>query len=69
MALVRSACPSCGLESDGREALCGVCWTEVPTKERNDVRKAQKAVGYNPASWKARAVLEQAVADAVGAMR
>lgn len=65
----RILCPGCGLDSDGREALCGVCWATVPQRERATVRAAQKAVGYNPASWKACAILQQAIADAVGAIR
>lgn len=62
-------CPGCGLSSDGREALCGVCWTGVPGKYRTAVRNAQKALGYNPASARAQEALQLAIADAVGASR
>lgn len=63
------ACPGCGLTSDGREALCGVCWSAVPAPYRAAVRRAQKAVGYNPASRAAQANLQLAIAAATGAMR
>lgn len=62
-------CPGCGLSSDGREVLCGVCWSAVPAAHRAVVRKAQRAVGYNPASARARSRLELAIASAVGASR
>ena len=62
-------CPGCGLGSDGRHALCGVCWSGVPGKLRAAIKRAQKAVGYNPASAKARAELDMAIAAATGALR
>lgn len=65
----RPLCPGCGLSSDGREALCGVCWSGVPTAARAGIRRAQKAVGYNPASAHARDELDLAIAAAVGAIR
>jgi hypothetical protein len=64
-----TACPGCGLDGEGREALCGACWTDVPGKHRTAVRNAQKALGYNPASARAQKTLQLAIADAVGAMR
>lgn len=63
------SCPGCGLSSDGRQALCGVCWSGVPGKHRTEVRNAQKALGYNPASARAQKALQLAIADAVGAIR
>lgn len=62
-------CPGCGDQHDGREALCGVCWSGVPAAHRAAVRKAQKAVGYNPASARARTDLDVAIAAAMGATR
>lgn len=62
-------CPGCGLGSDGREALCGACWSTVPAAYRAAVRRAQKAVGYNPASARARNDLDVAIAAAMGAAR
>lgn len=62
-------CPGCGLTSDGREALCGACWTEVPARHRALVRRAQRKVGYNPASVQAQQQMQVAIANAVGAAR
>lgn len=63
------ACPCCGkAEQLGREALCSLCWNQVPQKYRTAVQRAQKAIGYNPASAKVQAALEAAIADACGAI-
>lgn len=62
-------CPGCGLSSDAREALCGVCWSEIPTAHRSTIRAAQRALGYNPASPRAQRDLQLAIANAMGAAR
>lgn len=62
-------CRGCGLSSDGREVVCGDCWSGIPGVHRRRVHAAQKALGYNPASARAQAALQQAIADALGAIR
>lgn len=62
-------CPGCGLTSDGREAVCGACWSGIPGPNRAEIRRAQKAMGYNPASLKAQATLSKAIANGIGAIR
>lgn len=62
-------CAGCGLTSDGREVVCGVCWSGIPGEHRRKVHAAQKGLGYNPASQRAQAQLAQAIADALGAIR
>lgn len=65
-----SPCPCCGKsEGLGTEPLCSLCWNQVPGRFRTAVHKAQKALGYNPASSRVRADLELAIADACGAIR
>ena len=65
----RTPCPGCGLDSDGREAVCGVCWSAIPAPNRAAIRRAQKAMGYNPASVKAQEALQVAIATGIGAIR
>lgn len=59
------ACPCCGGEQIGRDVLCSLCWTGVPQKYRAAVHKAQKALGYNPASAKRQDELKYAIRVAI----
>lgn len=59
------ACPCCGkAEQLGREVLCSLCWNQVPQKHRTAVQRAQKAIGYNPASARRQDELKAAIAIA-----
>lgn len=62
------SCVCCGGEQIGKEPLCGECWSQVPQRLRTAVYKAQKDLGYNPASPKVLAAYRQALADACGAI-
>lgn len=64
----RRLCRCCGLDHHGRDVLCSVCWQLVPAKLRAAIYSAQRALGYNPASAARQAELEQAIADACGAI-
>ncbi len=57
-------CPCCGGPQIGREALCSLCWNQVPQRLRTAVARAQKAIGYNPASNARQIELQTAIADA-----
>lgn len=61
-------CLCCGDPKIGREPLCSLCWNLVPGKYRTAVYKAQKDLGYNPASVRVQEQLSLAIANACGAI-
>lgn len=67
MSAERLACPGCGNVVDwAKEPFCRECWGKIPASMRRALHVAQKALGYNPASPKAREAFDVALADAAG---